>query len=152
MIAVPIPATHARMAKHWDDDPPALLALRMEGLEVIPYPCAGPCDYGRMFAELWNEGQKFVVVEHDIVPSPGAVEALLDCPEKHCTHQYPLNQGQLAISFGIGKYDPAGTAPAEWASTPWRMLDGAVLPEVRKRLGVPHVHEPPVAHVRRALI
>jgi hypothetical protein len=144
VIVVPIP-------QEWGPTrSPALSALRMEGLEVRAHLCASPLDYGRLFTELWNAGKKFVIVEHDIVPSPGVVEALLGCPAgKHCTHQYPLHQGNLAISFGIGKYDPVAEAPADWASTPWRLLDGAVLPVVRQRCGPPHVHVPPVAHARR---
>lgn len=130
-------------------DSPAARALRMEGLKVRELICVTDYAYGQWFTEEWNRRRPFVMVEHDIIPWPGAVEALLECDRPWCSHEYPLQQGHLTTSFGIGKYVPDGPAPADWAETEWRLLDGSVLPEVRKRLGPVHVHEPPVAHARR---
>lgn len=139
MIVVPTPEL----------DCPAARALRMEGVAVVERYLPGPLSYGRLFTDLWEGGEPFVIVEWDIIPWPGAVQALLDCPKPWCTYRYPLHRGKLAKSFGIGKYCPSGSAPSNWTSTEWRLLDGAVLPVVQFRLGRQHVHEPPVAHARR---
>lgn len=105
-------------------------------------------DYSALWCDLWTAGRTFVLVEWDIVPWPGAVTALLDCPEKWCSYQYPLHKGNLAHSFGINKVDPVGPAPDEWRDIHWARLDGAVLPELQKRLSRPHIHEPAVAHAK----
>jgi hypothetical protein len=130
-------------------DSPAYRALRMEGVDAGEYPCMDPFDYGAHFTGLWDRHQAFVIVEWDIIPWPGAVAALLECPKRWCTHCYPVHRGNLTVSFGIGKYIPVGPAPEEWSETPWHLLDGAVVPVLQERLGRPHVHEPPVAHARR---
>ena len=131
---------------------PAARALEMEGIvDILEFPCAQPNDYGIYFAGLWDAGAPFVIVEHDIIPWPGAIRALLDCPEPRCTHRYPLHRGNVALSFGIGKYIPEGPAPEHWATTRWDALDGQVVPVLNERLGPPHVHEPPVAHARSTL-
>jgi hypothetical protein len=129
----------------------ACCALEMEGLDVEEWPCRDDYAYGRMFARFWDRGEPFVVVEWDIIPWPGAVTGLVGCPEPWCSHRYPLAPGlHWTTSFGIGKYAPQGKALAEWRKTPWRLLDGAVIPVLRERLASrPHVHEPPVAHAKR---
>jgi hypothetical protein len=130
-------------------DCPARRALEMEGHEPLMIWTRDPYDYGLYFTTLWASGLPFVIVEHDIIPWPGSVQALIDCPEPWCTHRYPLHRGNVALSFGIGKYVPTGPAPEEWAETPWQQLDGAVVPVLNRLFGRSHVHEPPVAHARR---
>lgn len=130
---------------------PAHRALAMEGVPHDEIHATRSHDYGEWFAALWNMGQPFVVVEHDIIPFPGAIERLWNCPEPRCTHRYPLHQGNVTLGFGIGKYVPQGPAPDSWRETEWRMLDGMVVPVLNERLGLPHVHEPPVAHARAVL-
>jgi hypothetical protein len=120
----------------------------MEGLVVVETLTVEPCDYGEYFTNMWARGAPFVVCEWDIVPWPGAITRLLECSEPWCTHRYPVG-GNVTTSFGIGKYRPSGPAAEEWARTPWHLLDGLVVPVLRARLGEPHIHEPPVAHVRR---
>jgi len=132
-----------------ESESPAFRALQMEGEDAQEVLCSGSFDYGREFSRLWNLGQPFVICEWDVIPWPGAVAALLDCPESWCNHRYPLHRGKLANSFGIGKYRPSGSALEEWAETPWHLLDGFVVPELLTRIGRPHVHEPPVAHARK---
>jgi hypothetical protein len=130
---------------------PAVHALRMEEASFSTLLCPNPESYGEHFSRVWDRGQPFVIVEWDIVPWPGAVRDLLACPKPYCTHRYPLHSGQLAVSFGIGKYVPRGPAPEEWATTEWKYLDGAVVPVLHERLGRPHIHEPACAHARRTV-
>lgn len=143
-VYVPVPP-----ADHTDGA--ALKALAMEGFNPIQWRCFGELNYGAMFALTWDLGHPFIVVEHDIVPWPGALRGLLECPEPWCTHAYPLGVGNVTTSFGIGKYTPKGPAPAEWRETPWRLLDGEVIPHLIYLYGESHVHTPPVAHARAEL-
>jgi hypothetical protein len=118
------------------------------GADLLEVECPDPFDYGKLFARLWNRGDPFVIVEHDVIPWPGAIGALIECPELWCTHRYPLHRGNVCLSFGIGKYRPTGPAPEHWAETRWDALDGQVVPHLNKLFGHSHVHEPPVAHAR----
>lgn len=129
-------------------DSPAARALGMEGLEVEEIALRGENGYGEAFSAAWNLGQPFMACEWDVIPWPGAVEALGSCAGAWCTHRYPVHAKRLTTSFGIGCYRPVGPAPPEWSETPWRLLDGQVIPHLRKTLGPPCVHEPPVAHAR----
>lgn len=144
MIVIPTPEL----------DSPAARALAMEGFDngddrgrAHEYLCVADTDYGMCFANLWAGGEPFVICEWDIIPWPGALTALLDCPEPWCTHRYPVG-ANLTTSFGIGKYRPTGPADPSWAETPWHLLDGFVVPVLNRLFGRPHVHEPPVAHCR----
>jgi hypothetical protein len=122
----------------------------MEDVDGLMFrPVRTPTAYGAMFASLWNAGDPFIVVEHDVVPWPGAIAKLAECPNGWCTHDYPLHRGNVTRSFGIGKYRPQGPAPEQWATTTWDQLDGQVIPVLNRLYRRPCVHEPPVAHCRR---
>lgn len=130
----------------------AARAIRMEAIGVEEWVCTEPFDYGRYFAATWDEGEPFVLVEHDTVPWPGAVKALHDCEQSWCIHRYPIGRGDLerswTVALGIGKYRPSGSLPTKVTETPWQLLDGVVVPALRERFGEPHIHEPPVAHAK----
>lgn len=136
---------------------PAHHALRMEGIPHERHGCNGVHGYGEVFHGLWAAGDPFVLVEYDIVPWPGAVQGMIDCPGGWCAHRYPLHRmpeggTNLNAGFGFVKLRPTGPPLEEWLSTPWHLLDGAVIPVLNSRLGAPHIHEPPVAHARRVPI
>jgi hypothetical protein len=124
-------------------------ALRAEGVEFEEHVLMGEWEYGSLFYRLWALRQPFVLVEWDVIPSPGTVKALWRCERRWCTHEYHLQPGHLAHSFGIGKYRPLGSPPEEWRRTPWNLLDGAVVPHLHKLAMRPHLHTPPLAHCRR---
>lgn len=125
---------------------PAARAMRMEAIGVEEWLCEGPLHYGRAFAAAWSE--PFILCEWDVVPWPGAIKLLWDCPQPWCIHRYPIGRGmqQWTPALGIGKYRPAGKPPLELRETPWQLVDGVVVPWLMETFGEPHVHEPPVAH------
>lgn len=51
----------------------------------------------------WVEGQRFVNVEHDVVPWPGAIEQVWDCPHDWCWFSYPDWFGPVP-PFGLVKF------------------------------------------------
>lgn len=102
-------------------------------------------DYGRNFADLWNHGEPFIHVEHDVVPWPGAVTQLAECPEPFCTFEAPIARGTISVGFGIGKHTPEPPAPM---IDRWDRVESAAMQWLRERGILRHVHYPPVAHAR----
>ena len=140
--------------------PPAL-ALTMEGREVVEVVMTDANHYGRLFTELWQAGEGFTLVEHDIVPWPGAIAELEACEQECCAFEYPngtihaeprsgwcASLGCIKFATSLLKrvpYDP------EWQNRGWDELDGAVFGTLQGQATV-HVHSPPVAHAKaRAL-
>jgi len=44
--------------------------------------------YFRLLAELWRDGEAFMLVDHDIVPPPDAVQRFAACAEDVCCHPF----------------------------------------------------------------
>jgi hypothetical protein len=133
-------------------DCPAALALRAEGLYPQVVIMDDDLAYGRLLARLWREGAGFVLVEHDVVPWPGAVAGMASCREAYCGHRYQI-AGQLGGTLGCVRFSAALIAehpdlPATWAGSHWSNLD-IKLTNALWDVGVReyHVHEPPVAHL-----
>lgn len=140
-----------------DPECPAHWALAQERVEhrILDNSDTG-YRYGRNFAALWNKGEPFIHVEHDIVPWPGAIKELIECPEPWCTFESVDVGGVIHLGFGIGKYRPTDErAPKKWSETDWRCLDGQVISELRRMYAGETedaaqicFHSPPVAHAR----
>jgi hypothetical protein len=136
--------------------PPAL-ALTMEGLEVVEVVMNERHHYGRLFTELWQGGEGFTLVEHDIVPWPGAIAELEACPNECCAFEYPNGiihaepRSGWCVSLGCIKFATSLLArvpcDGEWQNRGWDELDGAVFATLQGEVEV-HVHGPPVAHVK----
>lgn len=109
--------------------------------------------YGRMFAQLWAEGEDFAIVEHDIVPWPGALQGLCDCPRDYCGHYYQIS-GKLGGTLGCVKFGAdliESVGPLDTSSVHWNRLDGVVAAAIEAATGADdfHIHTPPVAHLHR---
>ena len=84
------------------------IATRCALVETTYTPVAlsdDPHDYARYFAARWAEGETFINVEHDVVPWPGAIEALLACSEPWCCYGYHQSCHRQT---GIGIAGPLG--------------------------------------------
>lgn len=130
----------------------AHLALRNEGVEHECVLMVRPESYAAALALRWRDGEEFAVVEHDVVPWPGALAALAGCEALWCAHEYPVGLGTVAAALGCTRFSARllRLAPElldAHAGVPWREVD-RLLSDVRAVAGPPHVHRPPVAHVR----
>jgi hypothetical protein len=120
--------------------------------------CRGDHGYGDLLRRLWAGGQDFVLVEDDVAPPPGAVGALLACPEPWCGHDYPLGRGITRgehPGLGLVKWTGEATAASpelwrSWGGVPWRQLDGAVARAMRSQFAMEwyHRHLPDAAHAQ----
>ena len=44
-----------------------------------------PVAYYELLRSLWSDGQGFVLIEHDVVPAPGTLDAFGACPSPWCS-------------------------------------------------------------------
>jgi hypothetical protein len=138
-----------------EPDCPAHRALAQEGVEHLELLCEGDYDYGNYLTDLWNnEKTGFVLIEHDIIPWPGAIQAMKDCQAPGCTHRVPIQPGNVGLcGLTAMKIMPIGRAPSEWRRTHWQYLDGMVIPYIHQmKRQFAHVHEPPFAHARKTVV
>ena len=71
-----------------DIQPATLIALI--GYNYTPIKVEGDFGYSNYFKQRWEEKEKFISIEHDIVIWPGALEAIWDCPGELCTYDLQL--------------------------------------------------------------
>ena len=105
--------------------------------------------YDRLFRRLWLEGEPFVIVEHDILPWPGALQAMWACEEPWCAHQYYVH-GQLRSYLGCVKFDPVKIGPIPLPDEPvlWSDLDLTIIRALSQRGHTGHLHGPAVVHLK----
>jgi hypothetical protein len=128
--------------------------LRQERPEIEFIEMRGDDDYWKLLCELWERRETVVIVEHDIIPWPGAIQALLDCPYHWCSYTYSM-KGGYGIHHGLGctKLDTQfmDKFPDVWVnidSTNWKHLDAQLSQMARFNDFYPHPHNPPVTHVK----
>ena len=72
------------------------LALRQDGLQPLFEHMRHEEDYYHLLARMWEKGETFLVVEHDIVAWPGAAQTLENCPGLWCTLPHYCSVGLIA--------------------------------------------------------
>jgi len=142
------------------------LALEGDGQEAdFVDVSSGDSAYFELWTKLWASGETFVVIEHDVVVYPGAIQTMLDCASPWCVTDY-MTCGSIQYGFGCVKFDGgftrayphAFTRMAEGIDfvsahepTHWKHLDaqlGAVLSRMAD-MAWPHRHQPAVTHLNR---
>ena len=134
---------------------PAARALTTEGVFFTVLRMRYDLDYGRALAAIWAQGEEFCLIEHDIVPWPGALEAIAGCEEPWCVYDYPFHPGRIGNALGCLRVskDVVREFPdlsKEWVSVDWKELEGVVRKAISTASGrrKPHRHSPPLAHLR----
>lgn len=108
-------------------------------------------DYRLLMQRLWREREPVIVVEHDIVPWPFAIEELWRCSCSWGAYSYQLHGGVgIYHGFGCTKLTPAlmEALPDIW-DTPahWSDLDQILWFAARDKGLEPHPHRPAVVHL-----
>lgn len=110
-------------------------------------------DYRMLLRELWAEREDVVIVEHDVVPWPGSIEELWQCPCAWGTYSYRMHGGiGIAHGFGCAKLTTRlmDAVPDVWEMPGmWNVLDQRLFYDARGRGIEPHMHRPPVTHLSR---
>lgn len=123
-------------------------------LDVDYVPMLGDSGYRALLANLWAALEPVIIVEQDILPWPGAIEELCACPCQWGTYSYPYQGGiGIAHMLGCAKLTTGLMAalPNVWDNpAPWYDLD-RILFFAARDIGIePHLHRPPVIHLKGA--
>lgn len=47
--------------------------------------------YAKGMSTVWGQGNPLLILEHDVIPAPGQLQELANCPHHVCTIPYPLH-------------------------------------------------------------
>lgn len=110
--------------------------------------------YWRLLSELWHVGEDVIIVEHDCLPWPGALEELEACPAHWCSYTYAINGGYgIHHAFGTTKLSGAlmRKVPDVWRAADdrrWHTLDAQLCRAALLAGETPHPHRPPIIHLK----
>ena len=132
-------------------DCPAACALAREGVPTHVEIMQDDLHYGRLLAENWRGD--VIVLEHDVVPWVGAMDAISDCSEPWCVYRYPFAPNAIRWALGCLRVNSELVAahpdlPERWSGVVWNQLDAAVVAALSSVAEGPHFHDPPLAHVK----
>jgi len=129
-----------------------------------------PSAYLDYLEARWDEGKTFVNLEHDIVPWPGALQELNNCPRNWCFFGYLPGLDFVEISgaapFGLVRFRSSfiATVPDVWKNMRrrfadrddphmWRINDIELANYTKERgLFTPHQHSPSVLNANPKFI
>lgn len=154
------PIEHRIVIPALTDTCPAAQALRLE--QLLPEVRIVDQDdfaYGRLLQEVWRDalefGYGFTLVEHDVVPWPGALYALWGCTwgQGWCGYDYLLGTcnnlggGLGCLHFRYEFIARHADLCERWHEQDWGGLDGRIYEQLRNRgIETYHEHWPGVGH------
>ena len=112
--------------------------------------------YYRLLRDTWAEGERFIVVEHDNVPTAEVLQELWDCPYAWCGSPY-LVMGRIQAALGCTRFHEVllKTVDDLWVQVPftraeyraWPHLDVVMhMALVERGVGM-HIHETVIDHL-----
>lgn len=114
---------------------------------------ASATDYWAMLGTIGRRDVRFVLIEQDMLPPLGSIDALLRCARPWCAHSYHVPGGSLwdvhgHPGLGLSAFAPGVLAPlADTERIRWTDLDWRVA-EMLTRQGVEcHRHYPDAEHL-----
>lgn len=135
--------------------------LRDQGHEPWCVKLSGDHDYWQLLRDVWAAQETVVIVEHDILPHPCAIDELCACPGMWCSNSYRIDTGNGRC--GIGLHHCLGctklsadlmrlipNAFDEMPSRHWSKLDAQLCHIAMTAGQIPHPHRPPVIHLPKA--
>lgn len=111
---------------------------------------SGETDYYNLVKELWTAGEPFIINEHDIIPWPGAIEKIVDCPSPWCTFTYRSPAGWITDGLGLVKFEPLrlpNIFKIDFEMKHWSNLDVQIARRLQFNGSHACVHEPAVSNL-----
>lgn len=103
--------------------------------------------YWNLFLDLWDEGEPFVIVEHDIVVRPSTIQRLENCPALWCGFVYHEAPGEPVAGLGCTKFVPSFEIKYAGPPLVWQNVDSAVTGLMTAGGLVRHDHVPWLRHL-----
>lgn len=121
--------------------------------------------YGELIAKLWQQGESFLLLEHDVLPTAALLEEMWDCESEWCagfawrysgavypgeTRPFkPIREKEFALFLNKFSADLLRRTPAVVGAVRvrWTQVDLAILGTLRMYGAQPHLHEPAVQHL-----
>jgi len=115
-------------------------------------------DYWGLTRELWESGQDWAYVEHDVVIPPKCIIRFRACPEPWCMHDYAMQDGKKITdwggngAFGVVRFRGEltrkfPTLVADLFHRSWSHLDGQTITALRGLGYRAHQHFPDAEHL-----
>lgn len=125
--------------------------LRADGWRPELRPLNDAEAYSRLMRQIWAAGETTVIIEQDVLPWPGAIRELLECPCCWGSNSY-LYQGGIGISHMLGcaklSAELIRRLPGLWDSpVDWSLIDQHLFRAAQAVHLEPHLHRPPVLHI-----
>lgn len=124
-------------------------ALSTVGYDVTRIPCVGETTYYDTLVAVYSTGKPFVVIEHDMVPRPGDVKELFDCPYNWCGFVYQHRFQRMKACLGLTKLNLYSVYPDVFTKVPsdWRYIDGVLEARLWEKDVHIHEHYPEAIHL-----
>ena len=119
-------------------------------------------DYGHWLREEWTGADHLVIVEHDVVPPPCSINALLQCSADWCAHPIWLGDHFSERTLGLVKFSRRlqqrwpgllKLALPQWGEgrsfVHWRSVDSAIMRVLDFHGEAVHIHRPPARHIHK---
>lgn len=77
----------------------------LEHWPSVEYRYTGHDDYayGRLLRELWSDGEDFLLIEHDVVPTNDHLIRMVTCPNAYCAAPYAWLQA-VGVTLGFTRF------------------------------------------------
>lgn len=115
--------------------------------------------YFDLLKSVWNDGEGFIVIEHDIEVRPTTIDELIGCEHDWCAFPYAMGGGNDATALGCTKFSDnlvkAVPSFPDWLSMRgdpwaparhWARLDTRTFAILTEQGYEEHRHEPSVGH------
>jgi hypothetical protein len=85
---------------------------------------------------IWEDGESFIVVEHDIVAPPGSLDSMTTCSKPWCALPYETPMG-MTLALGCTKFEMVRDNPKFFESLDrsrcnWSVFDGYIAHGLRQ--------------------
>ena len=115
-------------------------------------------DYWELTRQLWESGQDWAYVEHDVLIPDGCIAGLEACPELWCMHSYTVQDNKPITDWGgngaFGMVRFRGELTRKYPSLvadlfhrSWSRLDGQTITALFARGHRAHQHYPDAEHL-----
>ena len=108
--------------------------------------------YWYLLAELWEARETVILVEHDVVPAAGTLDAMAACPHDWCACEYRCGDlymtalGCTKFSGDLMERNP--DVVNRILSRAWNGLDGQIVATLHMHGETEHVHGPAAWHLK----